>query len=322
MKTRNIIILLLGIALFLACGKDNQINLSGCPTVEEVGKDIPPYRGPGWGFKYVQSDTFLGYVPCTNPNNKDEFVFWLATPSYSGIYTYNLKTKIRSLVLAATNKKGIPQSQPRWSRKGWILFDDRDHNIYKIKANGDSLTQLTQTSGEFVPEWNYEGTMFCTEYLSRTNQYYTMFRDENGNIIDSVQYQGRDLFLGQPDWQHGQYIIGNSNNDGVLLYDYKKKTTTEIDNKDVAFPRWINENEFIYAGFKVISIMNIKNRQIRIIRKPKNSYQSFNLLDNGQILCCRTTQYLQDSIMEVIATKTGVFLINQCDTNTIELNLR
>lgn len=320
MRIRNSIILLLGITLFLACGKDNQINLSGCPTVEEVGKNIPPYRGPGSGFKYVQSDTFLGYVPCTNPNNKDEFVFWLATPSYSGIYTYNLKTKIRSLVQAATKTKGVPQSELRWGRNGWIIYGDIDHNVYKIKPNGDSLTQLTKTGSEFKPEWNFDGTLFCTQYIGANNYYYTLFRDQNGKAVDSVQIKGMSIFNNQPHWQHERYLIG-TNDDYTVLYDYTTKKATEI-NGIAAFPRWINENEFIYTSTNVISIMNIYNRQVKVIRKPKNSYQSFNLLDNGQILCCRTTQYLQDSIMEVIATKTGIFLINQCDTNTIELNLR
>jgi hypothetical protein len=320
-----LILIILG--LLFACGKDS-IQIPGssyCPVVEEGGKNIPPYKGPGWGFKSFATDSISFYNPHSNPNNKDEFVFWLESSTYQGIHTYNIKTKVRTLVLARNGNKGIPQSPIRWGRNGWIIFGDMDKNIYKIKPNGDSLTQLTQTGREFTPEWNYDGTLFCTKYWSRTGQYYTLFRDANGNIIDSIQYNNTRIFEGQPDWQHPDYLIG-TNNLKVILYNYKNRSVIEIPATDLSkgFPQWISKDEFIYNGYRSIGIMNINTKQIRTIRNTKDerNYWTVNKLDNGKMLCAATVSYLHDSIQQVIGTRKGIFIINECDSNTVELNLR
>jgi hypothetical protein len=42
------------------------------------------------------------------------------------------------------------------SPTGWLVYDKTDINIYKIKTNGDSLTQLTKNGGFLYPSWSFD----------------------------------------------------------------------------------------------------------------------------------------------------------------------
>lgn len=53
---------------------------------------------------------------------------------------------------------GILAEDPDWSpERDWIVFESSGQ-IFKIKANGDSLTQLTFSGENFFPEWSPEGS--------------------------------------------------------------------------------------------------------------------------------------------------------------------
>lgn len=331
MKTIHLLIVLL--SLVMACSKEpykaQPIADSHC-IPEETGLIIPDYRGPGHGFETVLPDNYLYSKPYCNPNNKNEFVYFVYDNNRinSGIYIYNMATKQKTLVLETdlAAKKQYPQSDIRWSRKGWLIFADFDANIYKIKPNGDSLTQLTFESGNFKPEWNYDGTLFCIEHLSPiNNKYYTIIRNENGLVVDSLQNNGRDLFGGQPDWQHKQYILG-SNDNGLILFDYTAKKVIKIESgsTEIGRPKWINEDEFIYATSKGIYNFKISNNQIKQLRKTINSnfYSYINLLDNNQMICERTKNVLVDSVKEVLSYKSTICIINPCDTVVKDFDLR
>ena len=90
-------------------------------------------------------------------------------------------------------------SAPSWGKNGWILLNLRDQNVYKIKENGDSLTQLTFSSSNFCPIWKYDGTEFC--YRSNpTGRSYYYICDPNGNRIDTLSNSGIDNV-----WNHSRY---------------------------------------------------------------------------------------------------------------------
>ena len=320
--------------LLISCGKENTtpIDERYC-TPEETGIPIPPYRGPGWGFEYVYSDNYIYSSPYCNPLDKNEFVYkqFDRNRIENGIYIYNILTKQKTLVLEidVNKKKNYPVADIRWSKKNWLIFADFYQNIYKIKPNGDSLTQLTFEGGNFKPEWNYDGTLFCMEHHSPiNNKSYTIIRDENGLVKDSLQNEfGQDLFIGQPDWQHSQYILGGDNNGfATILYDYAAKKIIKIQSGDLIInsPKWINENEFIYTGGDGIYTYNIKNNKIKQLRKTINSnfYRYLNLSENKQMICERTNQVLIDSIREIILSKTTICILNPCDTVVTDFDLR
>jgi len=329
MKLKLIYILLL--AFILGCSKDSDkqsLSIDKHCMPVETGPIIISTNFPG-SPRPINLDSFKFIYPYSNPNNKNEFVYFVYDYKLnnSGIFIYNILTKQKSLVIETDlrARKHYPQSQIRWSKKGWLIFADNDNNIYKIKPNGDSLTQLTFSRSNFVPEWNFEGTQFCFKHIAKDNNYYTLICDENGNNLDSLQFNERDLFGNQPHWQHKTYILG-TNYQKITLYNYNTKKVTEINigNLSMGFMRWINNDEFIYNGTNGIFVYNVTNNQIKQIRKMVNSnvYAYLNLLDNNQIVCERTKTILLDSMKQIYGEKNSICIINPCDTVVTDFDLR
>ena len=71
-----------------------------------------------------------------------------------GLYIFDTVTSMARYLGAA----GLLADYPDWSPQGdWIVFESSGQ-IYKIKTNGDSLTQLTFSGENFFPEWSPDGS--------------------------------------------------------------------------------------------------------------------------------------------------------------------
>lgn len=320
------------LTFILGCSKDSDkqsLSIDKHCMPVETGPIIISTNFPG-SPRPINLDSFKFIYPYSNPNNKNEFVYFVYDYKLnnSGIFIYNILTKQKSLVIESDlrARKNYPQSDIRWSKKGWLIFADFDANIYKIKPNGDSLTQLTFSRSNFVPEWNIDGTKFCIQhYSSLLKKHFTLIIDENGNNLDTIDYYNKQVILNQPHWQHDKYLLG-SNDIGIVLYDYINEKVTEINigNLSMGFMRWINNDEFIYNGTNGIFVYNITNNQIKQIRKMVNSnvYANLNLLNNNQIVCERTKTILLDSMKQIYGEKNSICIINPCDTVVTDIDLR
>lgn len=73
---------------------------------------------------------------------------------------------------------------PDWSIDGWIIFTANDRELWKVKDNGDSLTQLTNT-GPYNnhAKWSPNGK----QYGYRENQLYRI-ASANGEIIQTIPW--------------------------------------------------------------------------------------------------------------------------------------
>ena len=159
-----------------------------------------------WGVSFTKQFPFYNY-PSYNPNNPDEIVFreeWLIDTLindtlydviHGGLVKYNMATGDKELIY-----DGLVGPSPRWSRKGWILLFLPDYKIYKIKSNGDSLTQLTFEGTCLGPEWNKAGDQFVYSLISEDGNL-AVFCDENGNEIFRNN-GGTD----SPSWQHDSLL--------------------------------------------------------------------------------------------------------------------
>lgn len=145
---RRFICLLLLVSLAFSCRKEKaSIPNSGCNcSIETSGSST--FVTKGLQFK----------SPYFNPNNPNEFVYNFInyTTNTKELRTYNTQTK-QTKVLC--NNVQL-YSQPKWNKKGWITFDNvhnSNNQIWTIKDNGDSLTQVSNNTNSFFPVWDSSG---------------------------------------------------------------------------------------------------------------------------------------------------------------------
>jgi hypothetical protein len=110
--------------------------------IDEFANFIQPYgKKSVWRVLYDLNDKDVIYY-LTNELGKKMYTLW----------RYSLKDKIK--VHLADNLLGNLEI----NKQGWIVYDSfSDWNLYKIKSNGDSLTQLTFDGCSKFPKWSDDG---------------------------------------------------------------------------------------------------------------------------------------------------------------------
>ncbi|MCX6142061.1 MAG: hypothetical protein NTZ35_02475, partial [Ignavibacteriales bacterium] len=130
-RTKNSYLLLLMAILFALSSCDNPVDSS--TTINE---------------------TYLHGRAAWSPDGKT-IVFSSLVQNQQGIYLMDtLGTNVRQIVQG----EGVGAS---WSPDGaWIVFG-RAGRLFKVKANGDSLKQLTDSVGAIRPAWSKDGSMIA-----------------------------------------------------------------------------------------------------------------------------------------------------------------
>ena len=332
--------ILLAFVFLAACSKEssNNIGLGQDYCVpDEKTIEIPPFQGTSQtnSYQIVELDTFWCGLVSVNPNNENEFLYSSSEfdknnkegPPY---FVYNMltKTRTKAITTSRSNPTISVYSSVRWSIKNWLIFKNYYHNIFKIKPNGDSLTQLTFTKNDYTPEWNHDGTKFITFHNGLDGKAYNLVRDENGSITDTLLLAGGSALSGPTSWQHPKYIIG-SDFYGVYMYDYTAKKSIELLNeegrKGIGNLRWINEVECIHSGSAGIFIFNTITKQNRQIRKTTNAniYSNVYILSNKQMIASRSyRELLPNEILQTLGERSSICILNPCDTVITEINLR
>ncbi|MCB0653276.1 MAG: hypothetical protein KDC85_18525 [Saprospiraceae bacterium] len=261
---KNIFFLLLVVCLyFLGCHKDETCKeIEHLVDLQETSLFQTVY--PSYG------------VPYFNPNNSEEIIFFYANEE-SGttekLVKYNLISKEYYTI-----HEGNIGIRPRWSKKGWIIFQlwnelgNDGYNIWKIKENGDSLTQLTTSGLCFFPEWNKEGDKFIYE-LGYTSPTKFIIADQNGDVIDTTLVG----VGGNGSWQHDS-LVANGNFQGLFIgnpysnfYDYDLIYSLEHISQSAGGAEWINEHEIIWSHVTGVYFTNISDSITHRILKTCNA---------------------------------------------------
>lgn len=125
------------------------------------------------------------YYPSFNPNDPEQFAYYRFD---------NTKFEVASELWVAdfcTGEKEMLVNNALygldWSIKDWLVYTADDQNIWKIKSNGDSLTQLTFV-GDFnrYPKWNPDANKiaFQSEIMGNT---FFFISNEFGESIDTIE---------------------------------------------------------------------------------------------------------------------------------------
>lgn len=141
---------------------------------------IPPSPS-AFGYD-IQPLPFGQRRPVFNPNDPDEILYLHVnsdpfTRFYTELWVLNLCNGKKRYV---TDKASF---NPDWSIKDWIIFEDYSFQLWKIKSNGDSLTQLTFQHQHNRPRWSPDGNSFLHYQVDRTPNGNLILMDETGNLI-------------------------------------------------------------------------------------------------------------------------------------------
>jgi hypothetical protein len=159
MNTKNNFLIILSITfLFSSCKKDKMVSENISPKNDCM--DFIVREGPS--IDVIYHDTFQFKKPHFNPNNPNEFVYYYIDyeSKKHQLLKYNILTKEK--LMLADNVKII--SHPKWSKKGWIAFDNLDYNIWKVKDDGSNLTKVTNNTTNLYPVWDASGERLIYQY--------------------------------------------------------------------------------------------------------------------------------------------------------------
>lgn len=211
-----------------------------------------PTAPAGIGYQYQSRNPTLNkWASCFNPNNASEIVFTTGDSiitSGNNLYTLNLNTGLKTYLV--NNVLG----QPKWSVKNWIVFNRAGSQIWKIKSNGDSLTQLTFSNENYDPEWNPDGEKLVFRRVIGAN-YYFLIADKLGNPLDTI----KNIVYSNGSWSNENKIAFfssvNSNSNGIGCVDLNNsnlfqqifsKALTNSSKDFISSMDWSNDSQFIF----------------------------------------------------------------------------
>ena len=227
--------------LFCACNKDKNIPLGSVQSNRVDTADFtcrPYYYFQNWS-RDSDITAHCVYYWEYNPTNINTAVYQLTNGQ---IWSYNFLTTQRiflgdqSLYLFAVN------------RKGWVIFNKLDANIYKVKSNGDSLTQLTFEGAYHNPQWDYTDTAIYAFRPSPLN--YTVKLNAKGKKLDSIP--GGDYFYAYSRLSNRAafYALAANGKNGLYIKDFTANNTTLIAERNANSGEIVfdNNDEWLYVA--------------------------------------------------------------------------
>jgi hypothetical protein len=186
-KIVNFTLLLLFAALFFQC-KDNDPILPPPPpcfagldslTIPAINIDtMYPITCPFDGEIYP--DRYKYSFPSFNPDNAEEIAF-IRYDYQQGEWSLCILNFCSGELKVLTDKV---LEDVDWGNGDWIVFTGKDHQIWKIKSNGEDLTRLTNSGENSHPIWNVEGSEVAYTQLGPSGDFYVI--DENGILKDTI----------------------------------------------------------------------------------------------------------------------------------------
>ena len=281
MKTLKNTIIFLGVMVLGSCCKDKPIPITkepikdNCPS-EIVNKSVQIstdlYKGEMVSLcprfpDYITTGNFAYYYVSPNPNNEYEFCFIRKNNStgLKDLCKFNFCTGI-----ITSMAKNVSYS-PNWSKKNWIIYTGINNQLWKIKNNGDSLIQLTNTNSyNNHAKWNLSGTKYVYYDASAFN---FKIANEYGNIEKNFK-----LPMLCWNWYSENEIVYCTNVGAsqiqVSKYDINTTTTTVLATVEgggvEAGNINVHKNEIVFDT--KYAVYSITNNDVTLIDK---NYQSF-----------------------------------------------
>ncbi len=230
------VIFVLSLWCFFSCDKNKKkddpqppATTQGQDSVISDCKNLPPAPQPfGWTDTTIDVNKNVNAF-FVNPLNPNEIVYIVNGDvfGYNKMYTVNLPSK-QTTFLASVGKY-----LPQVNKNGWIVFSNDNNDIFKIKCNGDSLTQITANKMTHDPKWDYTGK-FIFYYQTPFNNIPSKL-----NKVNSTGGLLVDLPIELP------YTAIFKNSDKIIYFKTKDKSVTLV-LKDL---NAVTERDLITAPF-------------------------------------------------------------------------
>jgi hypothetical protein len=233
-----VILVWLGLSLFLFSCKEKERTEdvpAYCAACEPCEKFYLPESPIPYPVKQLPTQR---YSPCFNPNNGNEFVYVDEDreAKTSMLIKYNLLSQQQVILLPKVGVVG----QPKWGKNGWIVFSS-GKNIYKVKDNGDSLTQLTFEYANQYPDIFGDKILF-TRSEGPPGSSGIKIIDMQGNQIEDIFYSTLGVGLTKNVINGLGEIAGTLNNYKLGTYHLTtKKLETFLVNDTGYFKRFVSD---------------------------------------------------------------------------------
>lgn len=286
MKSK-VMFLLLG-TLFLQCKKDTPSPNSD-PCDLAYTKHSNPYNYIYKGgltepcnllsICHIYPDKYIYSYPSFNPSNPYEICYLRDTPSLlnptsNQLFKYNFCTN--SITLIANSVSGYTS----WSKKDWIVFTGKGGQLWKVKSNGDSLTQLTKKNPNNA-KWSPSGAklLFFDSALGLTKM---RIINEDGTDYKIIprgmsNYNWLDeqniLYSYPKDSLHQYFLYNIENNTAQLLCSVSEKGAHgEISFDSQCQDMYFDSQDGLYR-------YNLQSKELVLL--AKDYFPSYNLVSSS-----------------------------------------
>ena len=201
------------------------------PVVDPIDTPCQPLQLVEHVIPLPSTSAKLGFnLPCANPTNAQELIYWRidasTTPTQTGLYKVNLQTRQQQLVLQPPTL----DAQLSWSTTGWLALS-YGGQVYKVKTNGDSLTQASFGHYHDYPCWSPDGQrLVCRQtHSQRPARDGIVLLDKDGEVLPTAfPLPNRTPYGWSSDGQKLVLDFGYDADYGLAVYDFATGQTTKV----------------------------------------------------------------------------------------------
>ena len=309
----------------------------------ETCVDYPPGNNPlslgynnNWGYAKPDKPQLRAHPQC-NPDNSDEVLYARTVAgggAGSGLYMLNLRTKQERRVLPNPLNLGGPvvgDGGVRLGTREWLVFGSTAGHLWRVKTNGDSLTQLTTNRqvSYASPFWSPEGRrIICTQRDGRSDSIVVF--SATGQRLEALPVPGQFAapIAWSPDGNRLVFLLGAGFADpatvptGLFIYDFRTRQSVRAVSPQALVPGtvgrhagidWLVDNRtLLFAGGGGVYSFDTQTQQTTLLHKGclSRQYLELDVSRDGRTVVVQREDYEVRGTPPALYGTTDLYLMN------------